>query len=377
MTVHISSHFDSGAIEVIDVGKGDDIRLAIRWDSHAKFRQWFHFRLAGVRGRSLNIRLINAGDCTYHYGWDGYQAVLSHDHQHWQRTATEYVGGELRIQVQAEGDVLWLAYFEPYSYERHQDYLGRWATDPRVSVEALGPSVDGRPIDLLTIGTPGAGKAPLWIVARQHPGESMAQWCAEGLVERLLDRQDAESLALLDRAVVYVVPNINPDGAIRGNLRSNAAGANLNREWMAPTRKRSPEVYAVRERMHALGVQGFLDLHGDETIPYVFVDGNGMLPNFTPRQAAEEAAFIADLLQVCPDFQTEHGYTADRFSDEKLTLASKYVGYTFGCLSLTLEMPFKDNNNRPDARYGWSGERSRQLGGQLLSALLRHLQRLA
>ena len=47
---------------------------------------------------------------------------------------------------------------------------------------------------------------------------------------------------------VYVIPNMNPDGSVRGHLRTNAAGANLNREWqttgdyVAPTLERSPEV---------------------------------------------------------------------------------------------------------------------------------------
>ena len=38
------------------------------------------------------------------------------------------------------------------------------------------------------------------------------------------------------------VPNMNPDGSYRGHLRTNASGANLNREWKNPTLERSPEV---------------------------------------------------------------------------------------------------------------------------------------
>ena len=50
---------------------------------------------------------------------------------------------------------------------------------------------------------------------------------------------------LLRGAEVSVVPHVCPDGAIHGNLRSNAAGINLNREWQEPSMERSPEV--VRE----------------------------------------------------------------------------------------------------------------------------------
>ena len=45
------------------------------------------------------------------------------------------------------------------------------------------------------------------------------------------------------------VPVYTVDGSFRGHLRTNACGANLNREWAnsgdykAPTLERSPEVY--------------------------------------------------------------------------------------------------------------------------------------
>jgi murein tripeptide amidase MpaA len=45
------------------------------------------------------------------------------------------------------------------------------------------------------------------------------------------------------------------------------------------------------------------------------------------------------------------------------------VGHRFGCLALTLEMPFKDNAGRPDAVTGWNGARSRRLGADVLCAL--------
>jgi murein tripeptide amidase MpaA len=51
------------------------------------------------------------------------------------------------------------------------------------------------------------------------------------------------------------VPNMNPDGTWRGHLRTNAAGANLNREWDNPSLEKSPEVYYVRNYMDEVGSQ--------------------------------------------------------------------------------------------------------------------------
>ena len=50
---------------------------------------------------------------------------------------------------------------------------------------------------------------------------------------------------------------MNPDGAVRGHLRTNACGANLNREWCtageyeAPTLARSPTVFERCRRIVA------------------------------------------------------------------------------------------------------------------------------
>src|SRR3712207_9122153 len=83
------------------------------------------------------------------------------------------------------------------------------------------------------------GDAPpqIWLSARQHPGETMAEWWMEGALERLLDEADPVARRLLGKATFHVVPNMNPDGSRRGHLRTNAVGTNLNREWHDPSRE--------------------------------------------------------------------------------------------------------------------------------------------
>jgi murein tripeptide amidase MpaA len=101
----------------------------------------------------------------------------------------------------------------------------------------------------------------------------------------------------------------------------------------------------------------------------VFSDGNERLSNYSPRMAALEQGFKAAFQFANPDFQTVHGYHADKDTKINLTIASKWVGHTFGGLALTLEMPFKDNADRPDPIHGWNGARSRRLGADALTAL--------
>ncbi|NBU12374.1 MAG: hypothetical protein EBT40_02960, partial [Betaproteobacteria bacterium] len=168
-----------------------------------------------------------ACECSYPGGWPGYKACVSADHVQWRRVAdTSYDGGRLTLRLTPATDTIWLAYFEPYSWERHQALIGRCAVSPLARVERLGASLESRDIDCVVIGS---GPLPVWVIARQHPGESMAEWLAEGLLEALLGDSPA-AVAVRERATVHVVPNMNPDGSVRGHLRCNAAGANLNRE---------------------------------------------------------------------------------------------------------------------------------------------------
>ena len=373
--MEVSQGFDSGAIEVIAC-EGARADLAIRrdvtiGDKPSEFLQWFHFRVSGAEDTGAELRIVNAGVTTYPDGWLDYRAVASWSRREWERIPTHYDGQVLTISLPSAPGPSYISYFEPYSWERHlallADCISRGAR-----LRRLGASIQGRDIDALVIGD---GARPVWIIARQHPGETMAEWFVDGLLQRLLDSADASAQALRNTATFYIVPNMNPDGSILGNLRTNVAGANLNREWLEPSIERSPEVKCVRDEMHVTGCDAFFDIHGDENLPYVFVAGCEMLPNFTSQQAAAQDAFAADFRAASSDFQSEHGYHASKYKDDVLKLASKYVGHSFGCLSLTLEMPFKDNANAPDLRFGWSGSRSARLGAAMLDPIQQYLMR--
>ncbi len=374
MPIKISSHFDAGAIEIVSAQSPDQIHLHLRKDSHADFMQWFYFRLQGARNEACSIQILNAGEATYPTGWEGYRAVASYDREEWFRVDTEFDGKVITINHTPTEDSVYYAYFEPYSWERHLSLLGRAAYSPLVRIEDLGSTVDGRDLNMLVVGDESA-EQKIWVIARQHPGETMAEWLVEGMLDALLDVANPVSRKILQKAVFYVVPNMNPDGSVRGNLRTNGSGANLNREWMTPSIERSPEVYYVKNRMHETGCDLFLDVHGDEGLPYIFVAGNEMLKDFSDRQRAEQQAFVDNFVKASPDFQTEFGYPPDKYYDDMLKLASKYVGYHFKCVALTLELPFKDNIELPDVVVGWDGDRSAKLGEAMLQPILAHVSR--
>ena len=167
--------------------EGERIDLEIVKDSSSDFYQWFYFRVSGGGGRALALRILNCAGAAYPDGWPGYRACLSLDREEWTRTDTSYAGGVLTIALTPPSDSVWIAYFAPYTMERHHDLVAEVAAAPGVHYRSLGRTLDGRELDYFRLE---GGPLQVWLYARQHPGETMAEHWMEGALERLLDEAD-------------------------------------------------------------------------------------------------------------------------------------------------------------------------------------------
>jgi murein tripeptide amidase MpaA len=163
-------------------------------------------RASNVRGLECTFDLVNAKEASFPDAWPGTWAVQSTDRETWTRAPTTYCTetGVLSISVSAlDADTVWVAYFAPYSNERHHALLAECQAarerdgTSMCTVTTIGQSVEGRDIEVVSAGV---GPAQCWIVARQHPGESMAEWWADGFLKRLLDKDDAVARAVRELA---------------------------------------------------------------------------------------------------------------------------------------------------------------------------------
>ncbi|MEQ8409993.1 MAG: M14-type cytosolic carboxypeptidase [Erythrobacter sp.] len=368
--IAIDAAFDSGNIKVLSV-EGGMARLAIRKDRDAQFAQWFHFRVTGGAGEEIELKLTGLNDSAYPGGWPGYDACVSEDREYWARAASSYdkdeANGTLTIRYTPASNACWFAYFAPFSMERHHDLVAEAAASEGVELVRLGETLDGQPLDMLEMG---AGGMQVWLYARQHPGETQAEWWMEGALECLTDPADPVARALRRSCRLHIVPNCNPDGSRRGHLRTNAMGTNLNREWAAPSAERSPEVLAILARMNATGVDFAMDVHGDEAIPAVFLAGFEGIPSWTDEQGEGFYRYQRILDRRTPDFQTKLGYPKAPPGKGNLAMSTNQVAERFGACAMTLEMPYKDLADFPEPEQGWSPERCKILARDCLAALV-------
>lgn len=399
LKISISDTFDGGNVKFIRQRPNEldpsviDIVLHIKPDIYTELEkighmQYFSFRasvsgLAKGTNQKINYILENAEAVSYPEAWPGSTICYSNnveDPDNWLRNQeTQYSDGKLSWEHEHERNgSIFFSYFPPYSYARHLNLVSK-CSDYTV-VETLGQTLDGREIECVTVG---AGSLSCWIIHRQHPGETMAEYYAEGLLTKLLGldtdgKVDEQVERLLKLFTFHIVPCMCPDGSVRGHLRTNACGANLNREWAtkrfyeAPTLERSPEVYHVLNKMDATGVDLFLDVHGDEELPFNFISGAEMVPNWDKRMESLHGAFVAAYSRSNSDMQPRIGYPPADSREAALdymNVATNQVANRFNCLGMTLEMPFKDCLSNSDPERGWSAARSRKLGASVLDPI--------
>ena len=370
----INAAFDGGNIEVLEID-GAAARLRIPKDNRSAFYQWFCFRVSGAQNREVVLRIGDLNGSAYPAGWTDYRACVSEDREYWSRAETSFDkdkdGGALTIRYRPASDIAWFAYFAPYSMERHHDLVAEAAASEGVSYRCLGLSHDRQPIDCLELGE---GDRQVWLYARQHPGETMSEWWMEGALEVLTDPADPVGRVLRGKCRFHIVPNCNPDGSRRGHLRTNAIGINLNREWDSPSAEKSPEVFHIRNAMDETGVDFAMDVHGDEAIAANFLAGFEGIPSWTDELGDRFTRYRAILARRTPDFQTAKGYPITPLGRANLAMSTNQLAERFGACSMTLEMPFKDNEDLPDPEQGWSPERCKLLARDCLAALAEWLE---
>eukprot|EP00985_Skeletonema_marinoi_P031543 scaffold37720_cov147-Skeletonema_marinoi.AAC.14 len=365
------------------------------------FRASINFNSPAIRGifcdkKSIKVKYVvdNAHQASYADAWNGATVFATekstpYDAESWHRTSdTNYEKGVLSWthvhDLDGESSSAYFAYFPPYSYERHLGLIAQCAESEGARVFSLGQTVSGREIDCVKVGT---GPRKCWIIHRQHPGESMASFYAEGLLNTLLaldDKWDNVSEKARELFTFYIVPNINPDGSANGYLRTNAAGSNLNREWCpspsppaadgsstsemyeAPTLHRSPEVYYLLKHMDETGCDAFLDIHGDEALPFNFLAGSQGMSVWGKRLESLHGAFLASYERANEDMQAKVSYDPEKPNEGMKNICSNQIAERFDCFAATLEMPFKECWGRP---AGWGPERAGQLGASVLDAL--------
>jgi Zinc carboxypeptidase len=128
--------------------------------------------------------------------------------------------------------------------------------------------------------------AILWITANVHGNEPSGGDAVLRLLYELADRSDCVAKAILDNAVVGLIPSQNPDGR-HNDRRYNASAFDMNRDWFARTQ---PETAGKLDLLWKYPPQLFVDEHENDGRSYFFPPNADPIYAETPNPTYNEIA---------------------------------------------------------------------------------------
>lgn len=306
--------------------------------------RWFHFRLEGVKGKLMFLRIPNTEMVRPFYSYDGEEYL-------------RFDAGECSLPQTVYKyflhDTVYVAYFLPYSHARHKAKADEWACSPFVRRQRIGRSGEGRPIEMLILTdatVPDSLKRRVWIHSRVHTSEAPAAWYLEAMIDELLS--DAPlSREILRRTVFYVVPETNPDGVRGGYSRSTAQGVNLEINWDRPDSLTQPEVRVLKRTIDSLSTERpfdvALNLHSQSApfVTYWIHTAKLTSAKMYRRKMLLSALTVAHTPYYRPIDQ--------RFSEAAPRYAEGWFWQRFGerTLAVTFETPYTYYNNDPAGEW--------------------------
>jgi len=263
----VSTDFDSGSLGPWTVD-GDTVTASLATvtivNTGDVYAYWMQVELAGALARTVVFEIQGVdGNPFFGEHPEENQVVYSCDGSSWARITdhsySPLASGTHRFAWTFDCDTPRIATFFPYPWEPLDHWTRTTGKDPRASLTVLGQSTQGRDILELRITNPAVpdrDKPTVFILGRQHAGETAGSHQLTGLVDFLLSGEP-EAQPLLDGLVWRVVPMLNPDGVYLGHSRATSLLRDPNADWANDS---SVEVAIVRAHLLALAADPGLDM---------------------------------------------------------------------------------------------------------------------
>uniref|UniRef100_A0A6C0C4R8 Peptidase M14 domain-containing protein n=1 Tax=viral metagenome TaxID=1070528 RepID=A0A6C0C4R8_9ZZZZ len=346
----INSNFDSGSIKTLSIKNSNTnthFHISLQKEiirEGNKSQYWFYFKVSNVLGRNCFFSLKTHIDCNN--GFKHLGIATSYDNEKWFLTPSKQKNKrktkckinkkkytytkstqEVNWKIKPTKNIVWFAYYVPYPLERIYKLGNLMSKKSFVKQNTIGYSHGNRPIKMLTIGN---GCRNVWLICRQHPGESIASWILEGFLKSIFSP--------LPNLKIHVVMTLNPDGIFLGNWYVNKNGINLNLDWKS---KKSKEVKCLSKLLDKQYNDLIVDIHGDEECKQHFV-------SHCPTQNIELYKRVNKLLNT----HNDHFQKTDYYKKLGFPCDGKTLDFLENTLTLEGCMKFKSKNNTTPEKEG-------------------------
>lgn len=337
---------------------------------------WFNFRIvregdAPAPGSKFRLALKNPDVMLGGSEPQHLRPVLRRANGDWERLGAgereDLADGRVRMVWHLTVPETWLEFAVCYPYGHLELLQLRHDTGATWFAAAIGLSQHGRPITRLSSdpGVPGGSKPGIYLIARQHAGETTGSWVMDGFLRWVAAHRDQAPM-------VWAVPFADIDGVEQGDYGKDKYPYDLNRAWGDPPMRHETHVISLdMKRWKSRCRAAFaLDFHAPGACEaegiYAFLPDPKRFP-LEHKQAERWAGVLNGAL--VPQFVSEKmdriAYYASRWN------TPNFVTHCFQHLhmpALTVEIPYALSG-----RTVFTRELYREAGERIAAAICREV----
>lgn len=355
--MHITTDFPGGNGRIVKTERnvdGEKVWFLAEHKQGEPQALWFHFRIERPAGPKIQCVLVNAHQCLGSMeGWGGNAPVYRVGNRGWQRVSTGQVKWdehgvpcyEFALNLSSNDRSVEVAFCYPYQQadlQRILDETQVWKT------ATIGYSAKSRPIfriyNQLRDDKPKRG---VYVIARQHSGETTGSWVMDGMLRYLASAQGKGTFSDL---CWWMVPFTDIDGVEEGYYGKDQYPVDVNRAWTdIPGRPENHVVQQDIKRWEKVCQPLIaLDLHAPAHDEKGFYFKIPKFPNATSRMAQHMAEHFYHRVpkELRGSFSFNYSGTMKTSTQEGVN-AQGYIVNTLGHPGVTVEISYQG----PDRPY--------------------------
>ena len=228
--IKIDADFENGNVEILEIN--DSLQKIFFQpaliNSNNTTRCWFYFKVRDIDTSQKTVLTVKT---TQVYIAPDYP-VYSYDNKKWNRLKTDSIVGNYKYYSHKfSSDSFWFATGYPYTYSRMLNMVEKLSIFNFVDTSTLCNSEAGLRVPLVSISED-TSKADymMWIIARQHAFESVANYFLEGMIDFLSDTI-SDAVYFRRKIRTFVVPMMDVDNVWRGASGRMQKPVDFNRDW--------------------------------------------------------------------------------------------------------------------------------------------------
>ena len=372
--LNLTANFDHGSLESWS-GDLSNVDLVGRDNYYGNNEwRWMYFEASGVQG-SQPVFTIDQPFAGGNSALTSHKMVYSYDNENWSffdngnRSGNVYTFSN---STPFTADVVYVAYAQPYSYERSAAHTAEvlaspWAM-PTVTADAngvigetplgfddLGRLVPKRDIFGYRITDPATDSASpkrkIVITTGMHAGEVLGTHTFEAMVDWLVS-DDPRAARLREDVEVFAYPTLNAAGRFAGNNR-----ATVENPTIEPNGRWNPSLWVGHQVIQVNGEAMIADV---QSTPGSTVDAYIDFHSTIPSSVGDDFGFIEyeqgdNLADFWVEFKTLQPNVLDIDSTSTTWTSANFAeAYLNAEVDITFETEF--GNNRPLSHYETMGE---------------------